>query len=591
MRFSTLHEMLQTICRENPTVEAYRFRQDGEWVGITWTETRERVAEFSRALIASGMKKGGKVGVLSLTSMEWILADLGTVSAGCITVGVYPNNTAGDCQYILEHAEVELLFLENNAQLEKILSVRDQLPRLTTIVNIDPNGETDSSLGVLGWREFLDRAAGCTEETWLARAEAIEPDDLCALVYTSGTTGVPKGAMITHANLVFSGYSAGDAIYHEPNFICLLFLPLAHVFARMIVWASMYNITTTAVDGDIQSVARHLLDVRPHYVPCVPRVFEKVYDRIQAGVAAAGGLKPTIFRWAVGVGGQVSRRQQANKPIPPLLGLRHKIADKLALRKVRAAFGGRLVFAISGSAPLSQEIAEFFHACGILILEGIGQTENTSFSNVNRIDRNRFGTVGPTGVGIEMKIAEDGEVLYRAPNVMAGYYKNEEATRETIVDGWLHTGDIGVIEDGFLKITDRKKDLIITAGGKNVAPQYLERVLKISPYVSQAAAFGDKRRYITALITLDPDVVRPWAAEHGLGDKSIEELASAPEVHELITHEVERLNGRLARHETIKKFWIVPGDFTVENGELTATMKLKRRVVIDKYLAQLDALY
>jgi long-chain acyl-CoA synthetase len=583
--------MLQVTSRENPDVEAYRYRQNGRWVGIRWAEMRERVAEFSRALIASDVEKGGKVGVLSLTSFEWVLADLGIVGAGCVTVGIYPNNTAADCRYILEHSEVELLFLENNAQLEKILSVRDQLPRLTTIVNIDPRGETDSSLGVFGWREFLDRAAGCSEQAWLARAEAIEPDDLCALVYTSGTTGVPKGAMITHANLVFSGYSAGDAIYHEPGFICLLFLPLAHVFARMIVWASMNNVTTTAVDGDIQAVAQHLIEVRPHYVPCVPRVFEKVHDRIRAGVAAAGGVKSAIFSWALDVGRQVSRCQQERKPIPTLLGLRHKIADKLALSKVRAAFGGRLVFAISGSAPLNREIAEFFHACGILILEGIGMTENTSFSNVNRIDKNRFGTVGPAGIGIEMKTAEDGEVLFRAPNVMAGYYKNEEATRETIVDGWLHTGDIGVIEEGFLKITDRKKDLIITAGGKNVAPQYLERVLKTSPYVSQAAAFGDRRRYITALITLDPEVVLPWAAEHGLGNLSIEGLAATPEVNELITHEVERLNGQLARHETIKKFWIVPRDFTVEDGELTPTMKLKRRVVTGKYQAQLDALY
>ena len=258
---------------------------------------------------------------------------------------------------------------------------------------------------------------------------------------------------------------------------------------------------------------------------------------------------------------------------------------------MQAIFGGRLVFAISGSAPLNAEIAKFFDACGILILEGIGMTENTSFTNVNRIDKNRFGTVGPTGIGIEMKIAEDGEVLYRSPNVMKGYYKDEEATRLAIVDGWLYSGDIGQIEDGFLRITDRKKDLIITAGGKNIAPQYLERVLKSSPFISQAAAFGDKRRYVTALITLDPEVVLPWARKNGLGDKTIEQLAADSHVKQLIEKEVERLNGQLARYETIKRFWIVPADFTVEAGELTPTMKLKRRVVVAKYKQQLDALY
>ena len=589
LKYRTLHEMFQATCRANADIEAYRFKRDERWTGITWAETRERVAEFARALVACGAAKGDAIGVLSLTSIEWIVADLGIVSTGCVTVGIYPNNTAADCKYILNHAEVGILFLENDAQLEKILSVRDQLPALKTIVNI--NGETDSSIGVIGWREFLAYATGCSEEDWVARAEALDAEDLAAVVYTSGTTGVPKGAMITHKNLVFSGYSAGDAIYHEPDFVCLLFLPLAHVFARMIIWASMNNVTTTAVDGDIGAVAQHLVEVRPHYVPCVPRVFEKTYDKIQAGVKEAGGIKAALFQWAIGVGRQVSCLRQERKPIPAWLALRYKIATALVFKKVQAIFGGRLVFAISGSAPLNAEIAKFFDACGILILEGIGMTENTSFTNVNRIDNNRFGTVGPTGIGIEMKIAEDGEVLYRSPNVMKGYYKDEEATRLAIVDGWLYTGDIGQIEDGFLKITDRKKDLIITAGGKNIAPQYLERVLKSSQFISQAAAFGDKRRYVTALITLDPEVVLPWARENGLGDKTIEQLAVDSHVKQLIEKEVERLNGQLARYETIKRFWIVPADFTVEAGELTPTMKLKRRVVVAKYQQQLDALY
>lgn len=587
--FKNVHELLQATCRAESRKEAYRFKRDGHWRGITWAETAAKVAEISRALMARGAGAGDRIGVLSATSIEWVLADLGIVSCGCVTVGIYSNNTAADCKYVLSHAGVEFLLLENDAQLEKILSVRDQLPTLKTIVNI--NGESNRSLGVLSWDDFLSRAGEISEQDLRARVESVEPNDLAAIVYTSGTTGVPKGAMISQANLVFSAWSAGQAIYHEPHFIVLIFLPLAHVFARMLVYVSVYSATTAAIDGDINAVAQHLLDVRPHYVPCVPRVFEKVHDKIQASAQAAGGLKAAIFSWAIGIGLQVSSLKQAGEPIPVWLALRNKIADVLVFKKVRAAFGGRLVFAISGSAPLNIDIAKFFHGCGILILEGIGMTENTSFSNVNRIDKNRFGTVGPAGKGVEIKIAGDGEVLIRAPNVMLGYYKDEEATREAIIDGWLHTGDIGELEDGFLKITDRKKDLIITAGGKNVAPQYIERVLRLSPYISQVAAYGDRRKYITALVTLDSEVILPWARENGLGERTFEQLASEQAVQQLITTEVERLNGQLARYETIKKFWIAPGDFSVDEGELTPTMKLKRRVVVKKYRDKLDALY
>ena len=516
--FKNVHELLQATCRAEPRKEAYRFKRDGQWRGITWTETAAKVAEICRALMAWGAATGDRIGVLSATSIEWVLADLAIVSCGGVTVGIYSNNTAVDCKYVLSHAEIDILLLENDAQLEKILSVRAQLPALKTIVNI--NGKSDRSLGVLSWNDFLARAGEISEQDLRARVESVGPGDLAAIVYTSGTTGVPKGAMLSQANIVFSAWSAGEAIYHESHFIVLIFLPLAHVFARMLIYASMYSATTAAIDGDINAVAQHLQDVRPHYVPCVPRVFEKVHDKIHATAQAAGGLKAAIFTWAVGIGRQVSSLKQAGESIPAWLALRNKIADVLVFKKVRSAFGGRLVFAISGSAPLNVDIAIFFHGCGILILEGIGMTENTSFSNVNRIDRNRFGTVGPAGEGIEIKIAGDGEVLIRAPNVMLGYYKNEEATREAIIDGWLHTGDIGELEDGFLKITDRKKDLIITAGGKNVAPQYIERILKLSPYISQAAAYGDRRKYITALVTLDPDVILPWARENGLGDRT-----------------------------------------------------------------------
>ena len=587
--YRTVYEMITATAREQAEKDAYLYKRNDRWESINWTEALERIETIGRALEAHGVRHGDRVGIIAQTSLNWAMTDLATVSSGSVTVGIYPNNTADDCAYILEHAEIELLFVENDAQLEKILSVRKQLPKLKVIINW--HGETDSSIGVWGWDEFLARADEIPLEQWRERAGRTDPEDLASLVYTSGTTGVPKGAMLSQRNLVFSGWSAGDAIYHEPHFIVLLFLPLAHVFARMIIYASMFNATTMAIDGDINALPDHLQRVRPHYVPCVPRVFEKVHDRILAQVEAGSIVKRTLFRWALSVGRKVSEARQRKRKPSLGLSILHKIADLLVLRKIRAAFGGRMVFAISGSAPLSIDIAKFFDACGVLILEGIGMTENTAFSNVNRYTNNRFGTVGPAGRGVEIRIADDGEILIRAGNVMQGYYKDEEATRETLTpDGWLHTGDIGSLEEGFMRITDRKKDLIITAGGKNVAPQHLEHVLKSSPYLSQAAAYGDRRKYITALVTLDREVIVPWAQEQGL-DASFEELASNAQVQRLIANEIERLNGQLARYETIKRFWIVPGDFTIEAGELTPTMKLKRRVVVEKYQQQLDSLY
>jgi long-chain acyl-CoA synthetase len=590
MPYATVYEMLRATVESNASKDAYLHKVGGKWCSLSWSEAESQIERIGRALSSHRIKAGDRVGILGQTCINWALSDLATVCSGCVTVGIYPNNTASDCAYVLDHAEVRLLIVENNAQLEKILSVRDQLPNLRTIINWD--GESDSSIGVWSWENFLARADETGAESWRSQAQAVEGEQLASLVYTSGTTGVPKGVMLSQKNLVFAGWSAGDAIYHEAHFIVLLFLPLAHVFARMIIYASMHNTTTMAIDGDINAVADHLKTVRPHYVPCVPRVFEKVHDRILARAEAGSAFKRQLFRWAIATGRKMRAAEAAGLAIPLGLKLQHHLADLLVLRKVRAAFGGRLVFAISGSAPLSLDVATFFDACGVLILEGVGMTENTAFSNVNRIDRNRFGTVGPAGRGVEIKIAKDGEILIRAGNVMLGYYKNPEATAETLsADGWLRTGDIGTLEDGFLRITDRKKDLIITAGGKNIAPQHLEHVMKSSPYVSQAAAYGDRKKYVTALITLDREVIEPWAQKHGLGELSFEDLASAAAVQDLLTAEFERLNGRLARYETIKRFHIVPGDFTIEEGELTPTMKLKRRVVVEKYQEQLDALY
>ena len=591
MEYQSLYELFQSVSTTNADRPAFKKKQGGEWTEINWAETRDLVNRISRALIAVGTKKGDRVCILSGTRLEWVLCDYGTVCSGAVTVGIYPSNLPADCAYIVNHCDAELIFVENNEQLAKIFEVRADLPNLRQIVTYD--GQTDSANDVISWVDFLARADEIEDEHRELRGKEIQPDDLASLVYTSGTTGVPKGAMITHKNLIFTSWSAGQVLYLEPHFRTLLFLPLAHVFARMIVYCCLANGNLTAFAEDVTTVGDNLKEIKPHFIASVPRVYEKVYDKVLSGAEAAGGIKLKLFNFAIDTGIQVSRLQQARKSIPGVLGLKRAVADKLVLHKIRDALGGQLVWAVSGAAPLNPMIAEFFHACGVTIIEGLGMTENTSFTNVNRLDNNKFGTVGQLGPGIEQRIAKDGEVLFRGDNVMKGYFKDPEGTAETIdSDGWLFTGDIGEIDDeGFLKITDRKKDLIVTAGGKNVAPQRIERIMRTSHYVAQVLAYGDKRKYISALITLEPDNIQKWAVEHGLSTKSVAELAALPEVIRLIEGEVEERNRLLASFESIKRFHILPRDFSIEDGEMTPTLKIKRKVVTQKFQKELESLY
>jgi len=591
MSRQSIYQLFQDVASKNSEKIAYQHKHDGRWIDVTWSEVRAEVAKISKSLMTLGVDKGDRVSILSQTRLEWVLCDFGIASCGGVTVGVYPSNLAPDCAYVIDHSDSEVIFVENPSQLEKVLLVRSDLPKLRKLVIWDGTG--DPQHDVMSWSEFLDAGQGVTDEQLEQRGSSVGPEDLVSLVYTSGTTGVPKGVMLTNRNLVFTSDSVRQSTHIETGYTTLLFLPLAHVFARLIAYVCMSGAVTVAFAEEIAKVGDNLKEIRPHFIVSVPRVYEKVYDRILSGAEEAGGVKQKLFTWAVGVGRRVSQLQQNRQPIPSLLGLQHAVADKLVLRKIQAALGGRLVFAISGAAPLNKTIAEFFHACGVTILEGLGMTENTSFSHVNRLEHNKFGTVGQPGPGCEVKLAEDGEVLFRGANVMQGYFKDPDSTAETFdSDGWLLSGDIGEIDDeGFLRITDRKKDLIVTAGGKNVAPQRIERIMRTSHYIGQVVAHGDKRKYITALISLDPDNIGEWAKQHGLGSKSLEELAREPEANRLIEGEVEKLNGQLASFETIKRFHIVPTDFTVEAGELTPTLKIKRKIVVEKYAEQLEELY
>ncbi len=591
MDYPSLYQMFQEVSTINGSKLAFKHKRKGNWFDVTWTEARETVQRVSKSLIALKIEKASKASILSQTRLEWVLCDYGIVSCGVVTVGIYHSNLPEGCAYILDHSDSEIVFVEDAEQLAKVLEVRERLPNLRHIVIYE--GPSDPKRGVMSWEDFLDQGADVSEEEVAQRGEELGPEDLASIVYTSGTTGEPKGAMISHGNLVFTSWSAGESLYMEPFFSTLLFLPLAHVFARLIVYVCLRKAVPVAFAESFNTVVQNLQEIRPHFIASVPRVYEKAYDKIVSNAADAGGIKLKLFYWALGVGRKVGELQQKKQPIPGGLALQHRIAHKLVLHKIVEIFGGRMEWSVSGAAPLNKSIAEFFHACGVLILEGIGMTENTSFTHVNRFDNYKFGSVGQLGPEVEHLIATDGELLTRGANTMQGYFKNPEETAETIdQEGWLHTGDIGEVDtEGFLRITDRKKDLIITAGGKNVAPQHVEQVLRTSHYIGQVVAIGDRKKFLSAIVTLDPDTVPEWAAQNDLGDLTLEELAVHPKVHELIEMEIEQRNKNLASYEGIKKFEILPRDFSIEGGELTPTLKVKRKAVVEKYKDEIESLY
>lgn len=587
----SIYESFNNVCEKNKDKIAYRYKKGIDWKPVTWGEHQETCKKISKSLMALGIEKGDKVNILSQTRLEWIQVDIATVSIGAIIVGIYANYLPDDCAYIINHSDAVVLFVEDQEQLDKIFKVRNNLPNLKHIIIID--GESSGAEGVMTWQEFITKGINVTDNEFLARTVEMRPGDVASIVYTSGTTGVPKGAMLTHENLVFTSWSVIQTLLIEPHFETILFLPLAHVFARIIVYVCMRAAITVNIGESIEKAADNLKEIRPHFFASVPRAYERTYIRVTSSVQDAGGIKYKIFKWALGVGYAVSKLQQQKRPVKGLLAFKHKLANKLVFSKIQAALGGNIVYTISGAAPLNKVIAEFFHACGILILEGIGMTENTSFSNVNRYDNYKFGTVGQLGPEIEQKIAPDGEVLFRGKNVMLGYYKSPEETADTIdKDGWLYTGDIGQIdEDGFLRITDRKKDLIITSGGKNVAPQRVEKTMLTSRYIGQVVVYGDQKKYLTGVVTLDQDQVKDWATKHGIPFSSWEELCKHSKVEELIDNEVQERNKTLSSFETLKKVLIVPNEFSIDSGELTASLKVKRHVVTENYRAQLDMLY
>jgi long-chain acyl-CoA synthetase len=557
----------------------------------------DEVRELALGLMALGRQPGEAVGILSQSRGEWVKADMAVLSIGGVTIPVYPTYPSETLAYIVRDSETRALFVEDEEQLRKALAAAPDMPSLETIVLIRGSSERSGEGGrirVLDWEGLRllgrgPRAPGGLE----ARLQSVKPGDVATIVYTSGTTGPPKGVVQTHGNHLAaldmiaqtSGVREGD--------VHLLFLPLAHSFARMEGFLGIRLGLTTAFAESIDRLAENLREVSPDFLCSVPRVFEKVYAKILSGADAAPPLRRRIFHWALGVGRRASRLEREGRALPVGLRMQKALADRLVFRKLQAALGGRLRFCVSGGAPLSAEIAEFFHAAGILILEGYGLTETCPILASNHPGAFKFGTVGRPFPGVEVRIAEDGEIVVRGPNIAQGYYRKREETAAVFEpDGWFHTGDVGEIDSaGFLKITDRKKDLIKTSGGSYVAPQHIENLLKGDPFVSQALVEGDRRPYPVALITLNPEELGKLARAQGLGDKPVAELVRHPAVMDRVRRIVDGVNVHLASYAQVKRFAVLADDFTQDGGELTPTMKVKRRDVRTKYADVIESMY
>jgi long-chain acyl-CoA synthetase len=571
--------------------EAFRYPENGKWTSVTWKQAAERVEALAAGLLSLGVSAENRIGIASTTRLEWILADLAILCAGAATTTVYPSTNAEDTAYILADSDSKIVFAEDDTQLKKLTEQRGELPDLTKVVLIDGTSDDD---WVITLDDLADRGAKyLAEHPSCVRsvADEIKPEQLATLIYTSGTTGKPKGVRLRHEAWVYTGDVIANMGLLDEDDLQLLWLPLAHAFGKVLISTQLACGFASAIDGRVDKIVENTGVVKPTFMGAAPRIFEKAYSKI---VTQQSGAKGVLFGWAFAVGKEVARRRREGKFVWPHLILQQRLFDRLVFAKIRDVFGGRIRFFISGSAPLNRDIAEWFEAAGLLILEGYGLTESSGAGFINRPNNYKLGTVGLPFEGTEVRISDAGEIQFRSKCVMAGYHHLDDATAKALSDdGWLSTGDQGKLDDdGFLSITGRIKELFKLSNGKYVAPPAIEaKFATLCPYASQFMVFGEGRNFAAALVTLDADSISGWAKDHGLGDTSYEQLTESEAVHEMIDEHVQKLNASLNRWETIKKWALLDHELSVEGGQLTPSLKVKRGVVAEQNKETLDGFY
>ena len=563
---------------------AQRHKVDGEWRDVSFNQVWDISREIALGLIDLGIQPGDRVCLLANTRVEWTWADFAITTVGAVVVPIYPTNSPEECEWVIGNSDAVAIVCEDASQLAKVAEVRDRLPALQHVITM-----TDGDAITID--ELRERGRSHDASELEQRYEAVKPEDPYTFIYTSGTTGPPKGCVLSHGNYRSILDSVNEReLFRGDDDLVYLFLPLAHAFALLVQLLS-YDVGDTIAyfGGDPNQIVAELQETKPTYLPSVPRIFEKVYTLVMASQPAEAQAQ---MKAAAGLGVKVRDMVAHGQPVPPELQAKFDEADAKLFQNVRAVFGGRIQHAVSGAAPIAPEILEFFYGCGVPVLEGYGMTETSTVSTYSTIEEHRFGSVGKLLPGVDGRIAEDGELLLKGPNIFNGYYKNDDASFGAVVDGWLHTGDLGRIdEDGYVFITGRKKDIIITAGGKNLTPANIENDMKQTRWVSQAVMYGDRRPYPVMLVTLDEEQVIPWAREQGIEDTSVAALARDPKVRELIQAELDRANAKYASVEQVKRFFILDHDLSQETGELTPTLKVKRNIVNEKYADAFDALY
>lgn len=592
MKTTICHSLLEARRRPNH-IPAVKYVKNGKWQSLTWQQYYDKVASTGAALLELGIEKGDRVAIFSNTRVEWAISDLAIMGIGAVTVPIYQSCIPSEVEFILNNSEAKVLFVENQATLEKWKSVADKTPNVKWVVSFEvTNSSDDRVMQYNRTTEIGEKKLKEQPDLFVDLCENTKTEDLATIVYTSGTTGVPKGVMLTHLQIMSEIVDIFRILNITEKDTSLTFLPFAHIFGRVEHFAHVHVGFMMGYAESIDRIKNGLMDIRPTFIAAVPRIFEKIYNGIVAQ-AETSPAKKKIFRWAYEVGVQVSDARTQKRSVPMSTLVQYQLARKLVFDKIGEKLGGRLKFAISGGAPLSKEIGRFFHAANIFVMEGYGLTETTAAVFLNSPYDFKFGTVGKAAGDVQLKIAEDGEILVKTDKNMVGYYKNEEATREVLSeDGWFATGDIGELtQEGFLRITDRKKDLIKTANGKYVAPQKLENLLKLNKYVSNVLIHGDKRKYIVALLTLNFEEINKFAESKGIATRDHSALAKHPAIKELIRQHVAEVNTQLASHESIKTFDLLPEDFTVDSGELTPSLKVKRKFCDKKYAGVIDKLY